>query len=68
MTLKQWAHHWKEASEKLSEVRAKDIRSIQTKEAILSFNKAFSSVILKENPKSTSGLVELQKIFRKLKI
>ena len=67
MNLKQWTQKWKETGKKLEMIRAENIRQTNTEEAILAFNSIFAQTILNSPPKSTSGLVIQQTIFKKLR-
>ncbi len=67
MTLKEWARKWKELGPELEEIRKQDIRNSNTAQAILSYNMMFAHAIATTPPKPTSGLIEQQAIFQKIK-
>lgn len=67
MDLKAWAKMWVGTGKKLKEIRRKEIQSLNTFEAIESFNQSFRWAMASAPKRINSGLVEQQRIFKKLR-
>lgn len=65
--MKQWIKTWEKAGKALEEVRKKEIRETNTQESIPAFDDVFKFTILNVKPKDTSGLVEMQSWFKRMK-
>lgn len=64
--LKAWVEKWKVVGPELERMRREDIRRANTQEAIQLFDLAFKAVLRNTPPRETSGLVEFQRLLRKL--
>ena len=64
--LRAWVENWKVLGPKLEELRRQRIRTASTEEAIRQFDLAFKAAIRNTPPRTTSGLVEFQRLLRKL--
>ncbi len=62
-----WVNTWKETGEFLEKLRIEESRNADLETVILSLNDASESALAAHPPKSSSGLVEMQRIFMKLK-
>jgi hypothetical protein len=65
--LRAWVARWKAAGPRLAELRQRELESIDTQQALLSLADAFESCRLRFPPEPTSGLVEQQRLFQKLR-
>ncbi|HEX8736043.1 MAG TPA: hypothetical protein VF721_12020 [Pyrinomonadaceae bacterium] len=65
--LRAWVNGWKETGEVLEKLRREEIRNLNIAETILSLNDASESALLFYPPQPTSGLIEMQRLFMKLK-
>jgi hypothetical protein len=64
--LREWVQNWKIVGPELERLRREKIRATNTQESIRLFDLAFKSAIRNTAPRTTSGLVEFQKLIRKL--
>lgn len=64
---KRWADTWKQAAPELERLRDEAAKAADSTEAILILNDAFESARQHFPPRDSSGLVEQQAIFRKLR-
>lgn len=62
-----WIEGWQRAGRRLAELKAAELRAISTQEALLHLAGAFESCRLHTEPRPTSGLVEQQRCFAKLR-
>jgi hypothetical protein len=65
-SIKAWVDRWKETGEVLSALRVEEFRRSDASAIFLSLTDACEAALIAYPPKPTSGLVEMQKIFRKL--
>jgi hypothetical protein len=65
--IKRWVETWKKAGPELDAIRRRELREIDTKTALESMSDAFESARLHFPPEPTSGLVEQQAWFKKLR-
>ena len=65
--LHQWVKTWKNASRELEEIRQREFKSLSIQQAILLLSDAFESAIRQNPPSQTSGLVEQQYWFKRLR-
>ena len=65
--MKRWVETWKKASPELSAIRRRELREIDTQTALINLAGAFESCRLHFTPTPTSGLVEQQAWFKKLR-
>jgi hypothetical protein len=65
--VRQWIRNWEAAAPVLEELRAEQIRNSDTATAIEQLSDAFESARLHWTPPVTSGLVEQQRLFARLR-
>ncbi len=65
--VRQWVRNWEAAGVMLEQARAKAIRETDTATAIEQLSDAFESARLHWQPPTTSGLVEQQRLFARLR-
>ena len=63
--LRQWVENWKRVGPLLEEIRAAELGSLETERALASLEDAFEDARLRAEPRSTSGLVELQRLLHR---
>ena len=64
--LRAWVQNWKVLGPKLERLRRDRIRVTRTEEAIRQLDLAFKAAIRNNTPRTTSGLIEFQRLLRKL--
>jgi hypothetical protein len=65
--LQQWVETWKRAGHELDQIRRREIESVDTREAIRQLFGPASAALCHLPPRLTSGLVEQQAWFAKLR-
>jgi hypothetical protein len=65
--VRQWARNWAEAAPTLESLRYQAIRNADTAAAIEQLSDAFESARRQWRPPATSGLVEQQRLFARLR-
>jgi hypothetical protein len=60
---RSWAAIWTEAGKELETIRREEIKSVDTRMAILSLGDAFESAVLHHPFSTSSGMVEMQRLF-----
>jgi len=65
--IRRWVETWKEAGPALERLRTEEIRNSDTAAAIEQLSDAFESARRQWKPPATSGLVEQQRLFAKLR-
>jgi len=66
-SIKSWIQRWRETGEVLSELKLDEFQRSDASEIFLSLTDASEAALIAYPPKLTSGLVEMQRIFRKLR-
>lgn len=64
--LRAWVRNWEVLGPKLERLRRESIRSANTQESIKLFDLAFKAALRNTPPRTTSGLIEFQRLLRKL--
>ena len=64
---REWARTWKAAARELEVVRRAEIKSADTAAAIFALDDAFCSMLASLSPRSSSGFVEMQSLFQRLR-
>lgn len=64
--LRDWVKNWEVLGPRLERLRREDIRKADTQESIQQFDLAFKAAIRNTPHRQTSGLVEFQRLLRKL--
>ena len=67
MDTKAWVKQWEETGRRLEEIRLLELRSTDTAAAILAFAGLDVRAAELYPPPPTSGLVEMQKLFKRLR-
>jgi hypothetical protein len=62
-----WARTWSEAAPRLAEIRRRELETVHVAEVVRSLSDAFEASIRSIEPSSTSGLVEQQRLFARLR-
>jgi hypothetical protein len=65
--LRAYAARWRRAAPLLEAQRDEDVRRTDTPSAIVAFTRLGRQALTQSPPSDTSGLVEQQRIFRKLR-
>jgi hypothetical protein len=65
--MRQWVQNWEAVGPVLERLRAEEIRSSDTAKAIEQLSDAFESARREWSPPPTSGLVEQQRLFARLR-
>ncbi len=63
----RWVQAWKEAGPELEQIRLREIRSEDTVESLRQLARAFNQATRNAALTETSGLVEMQRYFAKLR-
>jgi hypothetical protein len=64
--LRDWVRNWQLLGPELERMRREDIRLANTQKSIMLFDLAFKAALRNTPPRTTSGLVEYQRLLRKL--
>jgi hypothetical protein len=64
--LREWVRNWQVVGPQLERMRRENIRKANTQDSIRQFNLAFKAAIRNTPHRQTSGLVEFQRLLRKL--
>ncbi len=65
--IRRWVARWKKAGPELERIRKEELAHVDVRQAIESLEDAFQSAILHFPPKPTSGLVEQQRWYKRLR-
>ncbi len=65
--MKRWVETWKTAAPELERIRLAEVKRADTSEAILALTGSLEAALRDLPPRPTSGLVEQQAWFRKLR-
>ena len=65
--VRRWVENWRQADRQLERLRAEEIRNSDTTAAIEQLSDAFESARRQWKPPTTSGLVEQQRLFTRLR-
>ncbi len=64
--MRAWVRNWQVVGPELEQMRREDIRRANTQESIRLFDLAFKAALRNTPPRTTSGLVEFQRLLGKL--
>ena len=64
--LREWVRNWEVVGARLENLRRDDIRNANTPDSIRQFDLAFKAAIRNTPHRQTSGLVDFQRLLRKL--
>ena len=62
-----WVKTWKEAGPLLEEIRLREVRDADNVKVLALLEDAFDDAVVRFPPRPSSGLVEMQALFAKLK-
>jgi hypothetical protein len=65
--LRQWVQRWQAVGPKLDELRLRELPHTDTQQSLLNLADAFESCRLHYRPLPTSGLIEQQRLFARLR-
>ena len=65
--LREYVNRWKETGEILEKLRREEIRKTVTSEVLPVFDDALESALFLQNPRQTSGFVQMYRILEKSK-
>jgi hypothetical protein len=65
--MRRWVETWKEAGPALEAIRRKEIEAINVLESLAALEDAFNYALRELPPRQSSGLVEMQKWFARLR-
>ncbi len=65
--MRRWVETWRQAGPELEAIRRKEIENINTLESLAALEGAFNYATRNVPPYETSGLVEMQRWFAKLR-
>jgi len=65
--LRRWVETWKEAGPLLEAIRRREIREADNLQVLESLESAFNYAVRSMPPRTSSGLVEMQACFAKLR-
>ena len=65
-SLKRWVENWKAAGPELERLRREEIRSADTQKSIQLFDLAFKAALRNTPSRESSGLVEFQRLLKRL--
>lgn len=65
--MRKWVETWKRAAPELEKIRHEEIRNSDTKKGIRAFNGLIFIALKQHPPEPTSGLIEQQSLFMKLR-
>ena len=65
--IRLWVRLWKEAGPELEEIRRREVREANNHEVLASLETAFNQSVRTLPPRSSSGMVEMQDWFAKLR-
>lgn len=65
--VRRWVENWRQADRQLERLRAEEIRNSDTTAAIEQLSDTFESARRQWKPPTTSGLVEQQRLFARLR-
>ena len=68
MTAAQWVEHWQRVGPILEQINAEELRAMDVREAIQKILPMCDWCFENSEPRTTSGLVEQQRYFAKMKM
>ena len=63
---KKWIAAWKRAAIALEEIHDEELREIDTQQCLIALAEAFRHALRNYPPSDTSGMVEMQRYFRRV--
>lgn len=67
MTTKQWVDTWRQAGPALEQIRLRELRDEDTQLSLRLLARAFNQATAMQLPDESSGMVEMQRHFAKLR-
>jgi hypothetical protein len=68
LAMKQWADQWQRTGKVLDSIKIQELRSIDTSRSIQNLSDAFESSLRMNPLRKSSGMVDMQFYFRKIKL
>jgi hypothetical protein len=65
--IRRWVKHWQEAGPLLEEIRRQEIREADNLQVLALLEPAFNHAVRSLPPRESSGMVEMQALFAKLR-
>jgi hypothetical protein len=65
--IRRWVKHWQEAGPLLEEIRRQEIREANNLQVLALLEPAFNHAVRSLPPRESSGMVEMQALFAKLR-
>lgn len=65
--IRQWVETWKRAAPELEAIRHREIRDADNLKVLESLESAFNHAVHSLPPRESSGMVEMQRLFAKLR-
>lgn len=65
--MRRWVRTWKEAGPLLEEIRRREVREADNLKVLAMLEGAFNHALRAQPPRTSSGIVEMQKYFAKLR-
>ncbi len=65
--MRRWVHAWKEAGPELETIRREEIRRLDTLSVLAGLEGAFNQALRQMPPRPSSGMVEMQDWFARLR-
>ena len=65
--VRRWVQGWKDAGPELEEIRRREIREADNLQVLALLESAFNHAVRSMPPRATSGMVEMQAVFAKLR-
>ncbi|MGA2620906.1 MAG: hypothetical protein ABSF26_25060 [Thermoguttaceae bacterium] len=65
--LRRWADTWAKAGPRLERIRDRELRDMGYEERVRAIASLLQMAPLPQRPRITSGLVEMQRLFRKIR-
>ncbi|MGH9608266.1 MAG: hypothetical protein ACRD34_01200 [Bryobacteraceae bacterium] len=66
-TLQRWVRTWVEAGPELEAIRQREIGKLDNLQVLAALEPAFNHAVRSQPPRPSSGLVEMQRLLKKLK-
>jgi hypothetical protein len=66
-TIRRWVHTWREAGPELEAIRRQEIRRLDTLKVLAGLEGAFQQALRQMPPRPSSGMVEMQDWFARLR-
>ncbi len=65
--IERWVRHWAAAAPELEAIRREEIRTADNRKVLAILEPAFNQALRAQPMRQSSGMVEMQRVFRKLR-